>query len=165
MNAGAYGGEIKDFVEEVISVDFTGQRIARKADELFFGYRTSVFLQGGEIITDVRLRLAAGESGQIKSRMTELARRRRETQPLDLPSAGSAFKRPPGHFAGKLIEEAGLKGLAVGGARVSEKHAGFIVNAAGASADDILRLLDKVSEKVYKTSGVRLEPEIRIIGE
>jgi UDP-N-acetylmuramate dehydrogenase len=165
MNAGAYGGEIKDFIVEVESLDLTGRKIARTAAELSFGYRTSVFLKGGEIITGARLRLAAGESGQIKTKMEEFLSKRQAAQPLELPSAGSVFKRPPGNFAGKLIEQAGLCGLTAGGAQVSEKHAGFIVNAAGASAADILRLMEQVTERVYKTFGVQLESEIRIIGE
>ncbi|MDR3349189.1 MAG: UDP-N-acetylmuramate dehydrogenase [Acidaminococcales bacterium] len=165
MNAGAYGGEIKDFIVEVDSLDLAGKRSARPAAELAFGYRASAFLSGGEIITGARLRLAAGESEQIKAKMEEFLRKRQAAQPLEMPSAGSAFKRPPDNFAGKLIEQAGLCGLAVGGARVSEKHAGFIVNAAGASAADILRLMEQVAARVYKTFGVPLEPEIRIIGE
>jgi UDP-N-acetylmuramate dehydrogenase len=165
MNAGAYGEEVKDLVEETLSMDLSGRKITRRADELVFGYRTSIFSQNGEIITGARFRLKEGERGQIKDKTNELLEKRRRTQPLDLPSAGSVFKRPPGNFAGKLIDGAGLRGLTAGGARVSEKHAGFIVNADKASAADILFLIDKVTEKVYKEFGVRLEPEIRIIGE
>ena len=129
------------------------------------GYRTSRVLTRGEIVLEAEFELAKGDRDEIKAMMDDFAARRRDKQPLSYPSAGSTFKRPEGHFAGALIEQAGLKGVSVGGAQVSEKHAGFVINTGSAAASDVLRLIALVQERVYENSGVRLEPEVRIIGE
>lgn len=163
MNAGAYGGELRDVVETVTYLDNGGSLRTVPCAECDFGYRHSRFENTGEAILSATLRLRPGDPREIREKMDDLSRRRREKQPLNLPSAGSTFKRPQGDFAARLIEAAGLKGLCVGGAQVSEKHAGFIVNTGGATAGDILALMDKVREQVYLTSGVTLEPEVRII--
>ncbi len=163
MNAGAYGGELRDVVEAVTYLDNGGSLRTVPCAECDFGYRHSRFENTGEAILSATLRLRPGDPREIREKMDDLSRRRREKQPLNLPSAGSTFKRPQGDFAARLIEAAGLKGLSVGGAQVSEKHAGFIVNTGGATAGDILALMDKVREQVYLTSGVTLEPEVRII--
>ena len=134
-------------------------------DEMEMGYRTTLPLQRGGVVLSARFHLAADDPEAIAARSRELNARRREKQPLNYPSAGSVFKRPEGHFAGALIEEAGLKGLTIGGAQVSEKHAGFIVNLGGATAADILALIQRVQDEVERRSGVRLEPEVRILGE
>ena len=134
-------------------------------EEMKLGYRRSVFAENGGIILSCTVRLAEGRQEEILARMKDLAARRTEKQPLNLPSAGSTFKRPEGYFAGKLIEEAGCRGLAAGGARVSQKHAGFVVNEGGASAEDVMTLIDLVRMTVRDHSGVELEPEVRIIGE
>ena len=163
MNAGAYGGELRDVVEAVTYLDNGGSLRTVPCAECDFGYRHSRFENTGEAILSATLRLRPGDPRESREKMDDLSRRRREKQPLNLPSAGSTFKRPRGDFAARLIEAAGLKGLSVGGAQVSEKHAGFIVNTGGATAGDILALMDKVREQVYRTSGVTLEPEVRII--
>ena len=129
------------------------------------GYRTSRVLTRGEIVLEAEFELAKGDKDEIKAMMDDFAARRRDKQPLSYPSAGSTFKRPEGHFAGALIEQAGLKGVSLGGAQVSEKHAGFVINTGSAAASDVLRLIALVQERVYENSGVRLEPEVRIIGE
>ena len=164
MNAGAYGGEIKDVLDRVLVLE--GEECAWKtAEELRLSYRNSDILRQGLIVLEAEFRLTRGDREEILSEMAELARRRREKQPLSLPSAGSTFKRPEGHFAGALIEAAGLKGFSVGGAQVSELHAGFIVNTGGATARDVLDLIAAVQARVLADSGVALEPEVRIIGE
>ncbi len=165
MNAGAYGGELKDAVESVVCYYLPRQQLIElSAEECGFGYRDSVFKKtGGLFILSAVLRLEKGDKDEIAAKMRELNRRRRDKQPLDLPSAGSAFKRPQGHYAAALIEDAGLKGCAVGGAQVSEKHAGFIVNTGGASSRDVYELMRHVRETVYEKSGVGLEPEIMIL--
>jgi UDP-N-acetylmuramate dehydrogenase len=165
MNAGAYGGEIKNIVHAVQAVTPQGEILRLTNAELEYGYRHSRALGEGLIIAMVEFALARGDTQAIRERMEELARQRREKQPLEMPSAGSFFKRPPGHFAGPLIEQAGLKGVSVGGAEVSLKHAGFIVNAHQATAGDILALMALVQRKVEESSGVLLEPEVRIVGE
>jgi UDP-N-acetylmuramate dehydrogenase len=132
--------------------------------ELDFSYRRSCFSGGDKIILSANVTLSPAPSKEIKAKMRELVERRRASQPLDLPSAGSAFRRPPGGFAAKLIDEAGLRGFAIGGAQVSEKHAGFIVNRGGASFTDVVRLIAHVQETVYKQTGITLTPEIKIIG-
>lgn len=166
MNAGAYGGEMSDIVESARVFHIEGGRVVTiERDGMGLGYRESAFQSGFAAILSVRLRLKEGDSGEIHSKMRDLGRRRNEKQPMQLPSAGSFFKRPEGHFAGRLIEDAGLKGLQVGGARVSEKHAGFIVNAGGATASDIINLMKQVQERVFARSGVRLNPEPLIIGD
>jgi len=194
MNAGAYGCEMKDIVEaaRVLRPEDAGPGgaagdtvpgavgdvapgaaaggevpapVTLSAAELDLGYRTSRPQREGWVVLSARLGLEPGDPDAIRSFEEEYSARRRSRQPLDLPSAGSVFKRPPGHYAGKLIEEAGLRGLRVGDAQVSEKHVGFIVNLGRATASDVLRLMDKVREAVFEKSGVLLEPEIRIVGE
>ncbi len=162
MNAGAYGGELKDAVTEVTALYPDGVRILKPA-ELDFSYRRSVFSSGEGIVLGARLRLEAGEPDAVKAKMDELMARRRASQPLELPSAGSTFKRPAGYFAGPLIEGCGLKGCRVGGAEVSRKHAGFIVNTGGATCADVLALIERVQKTVYGAHGVMLEPEVKII--
>ena len=165
MNAGAYGGELKDLIESVVCYYLPEQRLYELTKEQCrFGYRSSPFQTlGGCVILSAVLRPAAGDKEEIAAKMRELNERRREKQPLDLPSAGSAFKRPEGYYAAALIEEAGLKGYAVGGAQVSEKHAGFIVNTGGATSHDVHELMLYIRKTVYEKSGVRLDPEILIL--
>lgn len=163
MNAGAYGGELSQVVREaMVLMDGRVQTLSR--EELAMGYRTTRVLREGGIVLSAVLDLKEGDASQIAETMDELNRRRREKQPLSFPSAGSTFKRPEGYFAGALIEQAGLKGYAIGGAQVSEKHAGFLINRGGATASDLLRLIEYVQERVYAQSGVRLETEVRICG-
>ena len=165
MNAGAYGGEMKDIVESVQAVcaDGSAEKIF-SAPEMDFSYRRSALQENGYIAVSAVLRLERGRREEIASRMKELAEKRNSKQPVSFPSAGSTFKRPPGHFAGQLIEKAGLKGVAVGGAQVSTLHSGFIINRGGATATDILQLITLVQNRVYDETGVMLEPEVRIIG-
>ena len=165
MNAGAYGGQMDQVLVSATGLSRTGKRHTFAADRLNLGYRHSVFMDEGDMVVSATLRLTPGDPAEIAARMEELLRRRREKQPLEYPSAGSFFKRPPGHFAGALIEGCGLKGFAVGGAQVSEKHAGFVVNRGGATAQDVLRLCEAVQERVFREQGVQLEPEVRFIGE
>ena len=166
MNAGAYGGEMKDIVEEVTVVRRDGSGTAvLTGEEMDFSYRHSILEKTGDIAVSVKLRLTAGDPQKISAEMAELARRRNEKQPVQYPSCGSFFKRPEGYFAGKLIQDAGLKGLTVGGAQVSELHSGFIINRGGATASDIIDLMHLVQNIVYDKFGVRLEPEVRIIGD
>ena len=162
MNAGAYGGELKDCVESVVCYYLPEQRLYELENEkCAFEYRGSLFKKmPGNVILSAVFHLEKGDPEAISARMRELNERRRDKQPLDLPSAGSAFKRPEGHYAAQLIDEAGLKGFTVGGAQVSEKHAGFVVNTGSATAADIHELLKQVRKKVYDNSGVLLEPEI-----
>ena len=163
MNAGAYGGELSQVVREaMVLMDGRVQTLSR--EELAMGYRTTRVLREGGIVLSAVLDLKEGDAPQIAATMDDLNRRRREKQPLSFPSAGSTFKRPEGYFAGALIEQAGLKGYAIGGAQVSEKHAGFLINRGGATASDLLRLIEYVQERVYAQSGVRLETEVRICG-
>ncbi|MBQ7542846.1 MAG: UDP-N-acetylmuramate dehydrogenase [Clostridia bacterium] len=163
MNAGAYGGEIRDVLSCVTSADRLGRQHVHTRDDLELGYRTSVFQTNGEIVLSGIFQLDKGDPDQIRVRMDEILQRRKDKQPLNYPSAGSVFKRPQGYFAGALIEQCGLKGFSVGGAQVSEKHAGFIVNRGGASSSDVLRLIEIIRETVEKETGVVLEPEIRRI--
>lgn len=166
MNAGAYGGEMADVVEKVRLISADGSTSSEVAvEELALGYRTSKIQTGGEIVSRVSIRLSEGDRGEIRSTMAELMEKRNSKQPVNLPSAGSFFKRPVGHFAGKLIEDAGLGGLTVGGAQVSELHKGFIVNVDEATATDIVQLMDIVRATVMEKFGVMLEPEVRIVGE
>ena len=165
MNAGAYDGELKNVVEWVDAVDLEGNLMKYSNEQMQFGYRKSIFSDNEQIILTAAFKLSLGNNEQIKEKMNDFAQRRRSKQPLELPSAGSTFKRPEGHFAGKLIQDAGLCGVIVGGAQISEKHAGFIVNRGGATAADILQLMEKVQEKVQALFGVHLQPEVRIIGE
>ena len=165
MNAGAYGGEMKDVLVNVtvISKDGTVEKLL-SVSELELGYRTSVFEKSGDVVVKAEYKLQPGNKNEIEEKMRELRQKRNEKQPVNLPSAGSFFKRPEGHFAGALIEGAGLKGLSVGGARVSPLHAGFIVNEGGATCTDIENLMRLVQNTVEKETGVKLEPEVRIIG-
>ena len=165
MNAGAYGGELKDVIESVVCYYLPEQRLYElDREQCRFGYRDSLFKNlGGCFILSAVLRLEAGDPEEIAAKMRQLNERRREKQPLDLPSAGSAFKRPEGYYAAALIEQAGLKGYAVGGAQVSEKHAGFVVNTGGASSHDVYELLMHIRKTVYENSGVGLEPEMIIL--
>ena len=165
MNAGAYGGELKNVtVSARLMEPETGKVTEYSVDELQMGYRTTLALTKGFIVTEAVFELTAGDKATIKATMDDLNKRRRDKQPLTYPSAGSTFKRPEGYFAGALIEGAGLKGLTVGGAQVSEKHAGFIINTGSATAKDILDLIELVRQKVLENSGVTLEPEVRILG-
>ena len=165
MNAGAYGGELKDVIESVVCLYVPEQRLYELSNEqCAFAYRTSLFKRmGGCLILSVVFRLEKGEGEAIAAKMRELNERRRDKQPLDLPSAGSAFKRPEGYYAAALIDEVGLKGYTVGGAQVSEKHAGFVVNRGGATSHDVYELLMHVRNTVYREKGVELEPEIIIL--
>ena len=164
MNAGAYGGEMKDVVVSVSHIDKYGNIGSFDKDRLGFGYRRSVYSGGDYVITGTTVILTHSDRNEIKAKMDDLLSRRKAKQPLDYPSAGSTFKRPEGYFAGALIEQCGLKGFCIGGAQVSEKHAGFVINKGGATAEDVLSLVDYVKETVYKNTGVELEPEIKFIG-
>lgn len=164
MNAGAYGGEIKDIIKSARVMDFDGNVKELSRDDLELGYRTSIIAKKNYIVISAVFDLKKGDREKIKSNIKELALKRREKQPLEYPSAGSTFKRPEGYFAAKLIEDAGLKGLSVGGAQVSEKHAGFVINKKDAKAVDVIRLTDEIKEKVYDKFGVKLELEIKKIG-
>lgn len=163
MNAGAYGGEMKDVLVECRHIDSDGNIGSLKGEKLGLSYRTSAYEKNGFIITTLVMKLKKGNKSEIKARMNELLQRRKEKQPLEYPSAGSTFKRPVGFFAGGLIEECGLKGYSVGGAQISEKHAGFIINKGDATAKDVLDLIKYVQNKVYEEKGVMLEPEVRLI--
>ena len=165
MNAGAYGGEMKDVVLSCEHVDMHGNPGRFEGDELDFAYRHSVYSGGGYIITGITLRLPKGDKEAIRAKMDDLMGRRRDKQPLEFPSAGSIFKRPVGYFAGGLIEQCGLKGAQVGGAQVSPKHAGFIVNVGGATCEDVLTLIADIQRKVKAETGVDLECEVRKTGE
>ena len=165
MNAGAYGGEMKDIVASVHAVSPDGREEKDFTnEEMQFGYRSSILQQNGWIATDVTFNLTTGNKDEIAAQMKDLNARRNAKQPVNYPSAGSTFKRPEGYFAGKLIEDAGLKGLTVGGAQVSTLHSGFVINRGGATAADILQLIALVQNTVYDKFGVMLEPEVRIIG-
>ena len=165
MNAGAYSGEMCQVVSAAIGVCADGTVKRFTVPEISFGYRHSIFQDNHCIICEVELNLIRQEKPTIEQKMYEYQVRRETKQPLEMPSAGSTFKRPPGHFAGTLIEQAGLKGLTVGGAQVSMKHAGFVVNAGGATSQDVLILIKEVQRRVYEHSGVMLQPEVRIVGE
>ena len=163
MNAGAYGGEMKDVVTSVTYLD--EDLSVRETDDAGLSYRHSRFSDTGCIVLGAEVSLHEDDPDAVRERMRSLAERRRSSQPLDMPSAGSTFKRPAGGYAAALIDEAGLKGCAVGGAQVSEKHAGFVVNRGGASFDDVLRLIEHIQNEVYRVSGIELEPEVKIIRE
>ncbi len=164
MNAGAYGGEVGPLIETVRVLTEKGVRDVAGAD-MDFSYRHSRAMAESWIVLSAVFTLKKGDAAAIDAAMRDFAARRKEKQPLEYPSAGSFFKRPAGYFAGKLIEDAGLKGLRVGGAQVSEKHAGFLINRGGATAADFLALKDRVREEVQARFGVTLEPEVRIVGE
>ncbi|MFV9567987.1 UDP-N-acetylmuramate dehydrogenase [Thermoanaerobacter mathranii] len=165
MNAGAYGSEMKDVVEKVEVLDGEGNILILSNEEMNFSYRYSIIHEKDWIVLRAWLSLAKGKYEEIKSKMEELNAKRREKQPLEYPSAGSTFKRPPGYYAGKLIEEAGLKGYSIGGAKVSEKHSGFIINTGNATFYDVLNLIEHIQKVVKEKFGVELVPEIKIIGE
>ncbi|HHV54278.1 MAG TPA: UDP-N-acetylmuramate dehydrogenase [Firmicutes bacterium] len=168
MNAGAYGGEIKDVLVEAEVLDLSAGRVERRRltrDDLQFTYRSSLLQRRPMVVLSARFRLTPGEPGSIYARMSELWRRRAEKQPLELPSAGSIFKRPPGRFVGPMIQELGLPGTRVGGAEISRRHAGFIVNRGHATARDVLDLITLIQQRVKDRFGVELEPEIRIAGD
>lgn len=165
MNAGAYGGEIKDVLHSARGIDMDGNIHELVNGELELGYRTSAVQKMNLVVLSGKLHLSPGNKKSIKSIMDDLDFRRKSKQPLELPSAGSTFKRPADHFAGKLIEDCQLKGFSIGGAQVSPKHCGFIVNTGGASAKDILQLIAHVQDTVRKTFQVELETEVKIIGE
>lgn len=162
MNAGAYGGEMKDVMFRCSHIDQNGDRGFLEGDDMRLGYRHSAYYDNGCIITGVYLKLKKADKAEIKSKMDDFMSRRREKQPLEYPSAGSTFKRPEGYFAGALIEECNLKGKRVGGAEVSEKHAGFVINKGNATCKDVLDLCELVSDTIKKEKGVSLEMEIRV---
>lgn len=165
MNAGAYGGEMKDVLREVTVLTKEGEVLTIPAKDLELRYRGSVIPKNGWIVLGAVLQLKNGDPEQIRARMEELKERRVTKQPLDLPSAGSTFKRPEGYFAGKLIMDAGLRGFTVGGAQVSEKHCGFVVNRGNATAEDVWTLICEVKRRVKEASGVELEPEVKLLGD
>ncbi len=165
MNAGAYGGQMADVLTAVSFLDEKGRIRTVPASELALGYRHSRLMEREDVVLSAQMRLTPDDPAAIGARMEDFLRRRREKQPLEYPSAGSFFKRPEGHFAGALIEECGLKGLTVGGAQISEKHAGFVINRGEATAADVRRLAEMVQETVWTRCGVRLEPEVRFVGE
>lgn len=165
MNAGAYGGEIKDVAEEITYIDNDGEIKTIGADKAEFSYRHSIFEEKGYVVLSAKLKLKKGNYDEIKSAMDDYNKRRADKQPLSMPSAGSTFKRPEGHFAGKLIQDCGLMGYSVGGAQVSEKHAGFVVNKGGATAADVLALIEHIKAEVMEKFGVELSPEVRLVGE
>ena len=165
MNAGAYGGEMKDVLESVTVLTGEGEIIELSRNELELGYRTSVIAKKGYIVLGAVLKLERGDGEKIKTYMDELKEKRVTKQPLEYPSAGSTFKRPEGYFAGKLIEDAGLRGFQVGGAQVSEKHCGFVINRNHATAADIMELMRQVQIRVKENSGVDLEPEVKRLGD
>lgn len=164
MNAGAYDGELAQVILSVDCLDQEGNLHRLEKDQLELGYRTSVFSRLPWLITGARLKLEKGSQEAIRAKMADLAQRRRSKQPLEYPSAGSTFKRPPGHFAGGLIQQCGLKGRSVGGAQVSEKHGGFVINTGGATCRDVLDLITLVRQTVLAETGVLLEPEVRLLG-
>lgn len=163
MNAGAYGGELAQVLESVTFLDEVGEICTFPVSECGFGYRKSIFSGRTCLILKARFRLEQGDPADIRARMEELSAKRREKQPLEYPSAGSMFKRPPGYFAAVLIDQCGLKGFTVGGAQVSEKHAGFVVNRGGATCADVLELVDQVKERVLQQTGVELEMEVKVL--
>ena len=165
MNAGAYGGEMKDVLKQVSVMSLDGEVFTIPAKELEMGYRTSVIAKKDYIVLEAVIELSVGGVREIKAQMDDLKERRISKQPLEFPSAGSTFKRPEGYFAGKLIQDSGLRGFQVGGAQISEKHCGFVINKDHATAADIAELMRQVSEKVNKEFGVVLEPEVKRLGE
>ena len=165
MNAGAYGGEMAQVLRCVTALDADGSLVTLNKDELDMRYRHTALMEKNCIVLEAVFDLKAGDKEEIAARMADFSQRRREKQPLQYPSSGSFFKRPEGHFAGKLIQDAGLKGATIGGAQISELHAGFMINIGGATAKDILMLMKKVQDEVRAQFDVELEPEVRIIGE
>jgi UDP-N-acetylmuramate dehydrogenase len=165
MNAGAYGGEMNDIIQKVSAVDQKGQKKVMPKKELNLSYRSSIFQENEYIILDAFLELKKGKKENIRAKMDKLERKRKNKQPLEYPSAGSSFKRPEDHYTGPLIEKANMKGYQIGGAQVSEKHAGFIINKGNATAQDIIKLIQKIQKEVYAISGVKLKPEPKFLGK
>ena len=165
MNAGAYGGEMKQVVQMVRVMDKEGQILTLDNDTMEFGYRTSIIKDRPFIVLGVILKLTPGNEAEIGAKMEELMKQRKSKQPLEYPSAGSTFKRPEGYYAGKLIMDAGLRGYRIGGAQVSEKHCGFVINAGGATAADIKEVIEEIQERVRDRFHVRLEPEVIFLGD
>jgi UDP-N-acetylmuramate dehydrogenase len=165
MNAGAYGGEMKDILKSATVLSREGELKKLSVEELELSYRHSCIPSGGYVVVEAEIELVPRREAEIREQMAELRRRRVEKQPLEYPSAGSTFKRPEGYFAGKLIMDAGLRGYAVGGAQVSEKHCGFVINRGDATAADVRQLMRDVQERVQEQFGVRLEPEVKMVGE
>lgn len=165
MNAGAYGGEMKDIIKEVKVLDDQGEIRVLSNEEMKLGYRTSIVKEKGYTVLSAVLQLKKGDVSVIRETMEDLKNRRTSKQPLDMPSAGSTFKRPEGYFAGKLIMDSGLRGFSMGGAQVSEKHCGFVVNKGGATAEDVTALIREVQRRVKEKFGVELETEVRFLGE
>jgi UDP-N-acetylmuramate dehydrogenase len=165
MNAGAYGGEMKDILASATVLTEDGNVLTLKNEELELGYRTSIIAKRNYIVLEAEYQLQRGDKTEIRAKMDELKKQRVMKQPLEYASAGSTFKRPEGYFAGQLIQDAGLRGFQVGGAQVSEKHCGFVINKGDATAADTVELMNQVSEKVYQEFGVTLEPEVKRLGE
>ena len=165
MNAGAYGGEMKDVLKEVTVMNQDGEILTIPADKLELGYRTSIIKTAGYIVLEAVISLKKGNIEEITALSRKLSAQRIEKQPLEYPSAGSTFKRPEGYFAGKLIMDSNLRGYRVGGAQVSEKHCGFVINAGGATAEDVSTLMKNVTDIVYEKFGVKLEPEVKFLGK
>lgn len=165
MNAGAYGGELKDVLKEVTVMTRKGEILTIPAEKMEMGYRTSIIKTAGYLVLEAVISLKKGDEEAIRATMKDLSERRTEKQPLDYPSAGSTFKRPEGYFAGKLIMDSGLRGYRAGGAQVSEKHCGFVINAGGATAEDVRTLMEHVIEVVREKYGVTLEPEVKFLGD
>ena len=165
MNAGAYGGEMKDVLKEATVLDSEGQICRIPAGKLAMGYRTSVIKEAGYMVLEAVISLKKGDPDQIRETMKDLTQRRISKQPLEYPSAGSTFKRPEGYFAGKLIMDSGLRGYTHGGAQVSEKHCGFVINTGGATARDVCELMEHVQKTVYEKYNVKLEPEVKFLGD
>lgn len=165
MNAGAYGGEMSQVITEVTVLTKELEVVVLKKEELFFGYRDSSIARMEAIVLEAVITLKEGNTQEIREVMNELATKRKEKQPLEFPSAGSTFKRPEGNYAGKLIMEAGFRGYSVGGAKVSDKHCGFVVNAGNATAADVMELTKKIKEKVLKDTDIELELEVKLLGE
>lgn len=164
MNAGAYDGEMKNVLRRVLAVNTQGELETYNLEDMELGYRSSVFQSNGAVIVEAEMELLEGDSEEIQEKINEFTRRRRDKQPLDKASAGSTFKRPPGHYAGQLIDSANLRGYCLGGAAVSEKHCGFIINANQASAQEIYDLIGKIRAEVRDKCNVELEPEVKIWG-
>ncbi|MCK4258258.1 MAG: UDP-N-acetylmuramate dehydrogenase [Halanaerobiales bacterium] len=165
MNAGAYGGEMKDVVTKVIAFTPKGEKKMLSKEEMKFSYRHSILQENNWIVAEVEMELKKRDPSEIRKIMNDLNNRRKEKQPLEYPSAGSTFKRPLGYYAGTLIEQAGLKGYSVGEAQVSEKHAGFVINKGNASASDVLRLIRHIQNQIRLMEGVEMDPEVRLVGE
>ncbi len=165
MNAGAYGGEMKDVIKSVSILDEYGKVVHLDSEQLALGYRTSIIQDTKKIVLEVVMELKKGDYETSYATIRDLTKKRQEKQPLAYPSAGSAFKRPVGYYAGKLIQDCGLKGMRVGDAQISEKHSGFIINLGNATANDVIQLIDQVKSRVKEMEGVELQPEVRIVGE